>query len=37
MGFNPFRPRKRRMSDYVFVAVAFCVIALLLLWALFPR
>jgi hypothetical protein len=37
MGFNPFRPQKRRTSDYVFVAMAFAVVAVLLLWALIPR
>lgn len=34
MGFNPFRPQKRRASDYVFVAAAFVVVALLLLYAM---
>ena len=37
MGMNPFRQQKRRPSDYVFVAAAFIVIALLLLWVAFPR
>ena len=33
MGLNPFRQQKRRASDYVFVAAAFVVVAVLLLWA----
>ena len=37
MGLNPFRQQKRRASDYVFVVAAFVVIALLLLWVLYPR
>lgn len=37
MGFNPYRPRKRRTSDYVLVASALAVVAVLLLWALLPR
>jgi hypothetical protein len=37
MGLNPFRQQKRRPSDYVFVAAAFVVIALLLAWVAFPR
>jgi hypothetical protein len=37
MGLNPFRQQKRRTSDYVFVAAAFVVIALLLVWVAFPR
>ena len=37
MGMNPFRQQKRRPSDYVFVAAAFLVIALLLVWVAFPR
>ncbi|HEX2273546.1 MAG TPA: hypothetical protein VHG90_06715 [Acidimicrobiales bacterium] len=37
MGFNPFRPQRRRTSDYAFVAAAFVVTAALLLWALLPR
>ena len=37
MGFNPFRQQKRRTSDYVLVAAAFAVVAVLLLWALVPR
>jgi hypothetical protein len=35
MGFNPFRQQRRRTGDYVLVAVAFVVIALLVLWAFF--
>ena len=37
MGFNPFRQQKRRPSDYVLVAAAFIVVALLVLWAAIPR
>jgi hypothetical protein len=37
VGLNPFRPQKRRQSDYVVVAVALAVVAGLLLWALIPR
>ena len=33
MGFNPYRPQRRRNSDYVFVAAAFVVTAALLVWA----
>ena len=33
MGFNPFRQQRRRPTDYVFVAAAFVVVALLLVWA----
>jgi hypothetical protein len=33
MGFNPFRQQRRRTSDYVLLAAAFIVIALLVLWA----
>jgi hypothetical protein len=34
VGFNPYRPQRRRSSDYVFVAAAFVVTAALLAWAL---
>jgi hypothetical protein len=37
VGFNPFRNQQRRRSDYVYVAAAFVVVTLLLLWALIPR
>lgn len=37
MGLNPFRQQRRRSSDYVFVAAAFVVVAVLLAWALVPR
>jgi hypothetical protein len=37
VGLNPFRQQKRRPSDYVLVAAAFIVVALLVLWAAFPR
>ena len=33
VGFNPFRQQQRRTGDYVLVAAAFVVIALLVLWA----
>jgi hypothetical protein len=33
MGFNPFRPQKRRRADYVYVAAGLLVAALLVLWA----
>ncbi len=36
VGFNPYRQQRRRRSDYVFVAAAFAVVAVLLLWALLP-
>jgi hypothetical protein len=35
MGFNPYRPQRRRVSDYVLVASAVVVVIALLLWALF--
>jgi hypothetical protein len=34
VGFNPFRQQRRRTGDYVLLAAAFVVIALLLVWAL---
>lgn len=37
MGMNPFRQQKRRPSDYAFVAAAFVVVVLLLVWVAFPR
>jgi len=37
VGFNPFRQQKRRASDYVLVAAALIVVALLVLWAAWPR
>jgi hypothetical protein len=33
MGLNPFRQQQARTGDYVMVAVALLVCALLLLWA----
>ena len=36
VGFNPFRQQRRRTTDYVFVAAAFLVVTLLLLWAALP-
>ena len=35
MGLNPFRPQRRSAADYVMVAAAVVVVALLLAWALF--
>jgi len=37
VGFNPFPGRKQRRSDIALVAIALVVIALLVLWAAFPR
>jgi hypothetical protein len=37
MGFNPFRQQVKRRSDIVLVVVALLVVALLVLWAAFPR
>jgi hypothetical protein len=34
MGFNPFRQQRRSTADYVMVAAAFVVVALLVAWAL---
>jgi hypothetical protein len=33
VGFNPYRPQRRRQSDYVFVAAALVVTLALLAWA----
>lgn len=35
MGLNPYRPQKRRVADYIFVAAALVVCALLIVWAFF--
>lgn len=35
MGFNPYRPQKRRASDYLLVAAAVVVCIALVAWALF--
>ena len=35
MGFNPFRQQRRSSVDYVLVAAALAVCAVLVLWALF--
>lgn len=35
VGLNPYRRTRRRRSDYVFVAVALVVAAVLVLWAFF--
>jgi hypothetical protein len=37
VGFNPFRQQVKRRSDIVLVVVALLVVALLVLWAAFPR
>jgi len=34
MGMDPTRPRRRRRSDYVYVAAGLVVAVLLVLWAL---
>jgi hypothetical protein len=34
---NPFRQHVKRRSDIVLVVVALLVVALLVLWAAFPR
>jgi len=34
VGLNPFRQQRRRPTDYVMVAAAFAVTAVLLIWAL---
>jgi hypothetical protein len=34
MGLNPYRPQRRRASDYVFVAAGLAVALVLVLWAL---
>ncbi|MFN2607421.1 MAG: hypothetical protein ABR511_05925 [Acidimicrobiales bacterium] len=33
VGFNPYRPSRRRPSDYAFVVAALVVTAALLVWA----
>ena len=35
VGFNPFRQQRRSTADYVMVAAALVVCALLVAWALF--
>jgi hypothetical protein len=37
MGLNPFRQQVKRRSDIVLVVVALLIVALLVLWAAFPR
>jgi hypothetical protein len=37
VGFNPFRQQRRRATDYIMVAAAFAVVAVLLIWAALPR
>ena len=33
VGFNPFRPARRRPTDYLMVAAAMLIVVLLLAWA----
>jgi hypothetical protein len=35
VGFNPFRQARRSSADYLMVAAALAVCALLVIWALF--
>jgi hypothetical protein len=37
VGLNPFRQQRRRPTDYVMVAAAFAVVAVLIVWAALPR
>jgi len=37
VGLNPFRQQVKRRSDIVLVVVALLIVALLVLWAAFPR
>jgi hypothetical protein len=37
VGFNPFSKHVQRRSDIVLVTVALVVVALLVVWAAFPR
>jgi hypothetical protein len=37
MGYNPYRKRVRRRSDFVFVGAALLVALALVLWAVVPR
>jgi hypothetical protein len=35
MGFNPFRPQRRSVADYVMVVAAILLCVALVLWAAF--
>ncbi len=37
VGFNPFGKRATRRGDIFIVVLAFAVVAVLVLWAVFPR
>jgi hypothetical protein len=37
VGFNPFRKQVQRRSDVAIVVIALVIVALLVLWAAFPR
>jgi len=37
MGLNPFRPQTSRRSDIALVVIALLAVALLVLWAAWPR
>jgi len=35
MGFNPHRPHRNSIADYLMVGAALAVVVLLVLWAVF--
>jgi hypothetical protein len=37
VGFNPYRPQRRRASDYLLVGAAFAVVIALLAWGFFAH
>jgi hypothetical protein len=37
VGFNPFRKQVKRRSDITIVVLALFIVAVLLVWAAFPR
>ena len=37
VGFNPFGKRAQRRSDVFIVVLALAIVALLVLWAAYPR
>jgi hypothetical protein len=37
VGFNPFAKRAKRGSDVLIVVVALAIVAVLLVWAAYPR
>lgn len=37
VGFNPFNKRAQRRSDVFIVVLALAIVAVLVLWAAFPR